>query len=241
MEDSLDIATTTRKHTATRHGRFGRIQMVVAILLVALVGSAYSIKNRPDATSGDGVPAGSTQELMRIGMVLLYSGHDPDRAASHFRAVLALNSDHYGATYQLATALDRSGRVSEARPHWEKMRRMAEAFQDAPTAATARARLDQPAPVAPMTEENSQAAMMAAGNHALYTKADIKTAITEFRKVLQRNPTHYGATYQLAVALDHAGKRQEARAMWQKVLKMAEGYKDVETGATALARLAQKP
>jgi hypothetical protein len=43
-------------------------------------------------------------------------------------------------------------------------------------------------------------------------------------KVLERNPAHYGATFQLATALDRAGDAAEARPLWQKVLEMAEGY-----------------
>ena len=46
---------------------------------------------------------------------------------------------------------------------------------------------------------------------------------------------------QLAMALDRAGKRADARPLWEKVLQMAEGYKDQTTVDAARARLAQKP
>ena len=88
---------------------------------------------------------------------------------------------------------------------------------------------------APQTEE----AMMKAGLDALYTRHDPAAAATLFRKVLERNPTHYGATYQLATALDRAGKAAEARPVWEKVLQMAEGNNDTQTADTARARLAQ--
>jgi hypothetical protein len=39
------------------------------------------------------------------------------------------------------------------------------------------------------------------------------------------------------MALDRGGKRDEARPLWEKVLKMAEGYQD----AAARARLAEQP
>src|SRR3989449_9477107 len=78
---------------------------------------------------------------------------------------------------------------------------------------------------------------MKAGLDALYTQKDPNTAAALFRKVLERNPTHYGATYQLAAALDRAGKPDEARPLWEKVLAMTEGSSDKQTADTARARL----
>lgn len=62
-------------------------------------------------------------------------------------------------------------------------------------------------------------------------------AVAAFRRVLALNPTHYGAHYQLAAALDRLGKRDEARIVWQRVLTMAEGYRDTSTARVARARL----
>jgi cytochrome c-type biogenesis protein CcmH/NrfG len=59
--------------------------------------------------------------------------------------------------------------------------------------------------------------------------------------VLEKHPDHYGATYQLATALDRAGKPAEARPLWEKMLKMADEAKDSKTAATVRARLAQRP
>jgi Flp pilus assembly protein TadD len=109
---------------------------------------------------------------------------------------------------------------------------MAEAVGDAETAATARARLGK-------VEAVNDEALMKAGLDALYTKNDPDTAATVFRKVLERTPTHYGATFQLATALDRASKSAEARPLWEKVLQMAEGYNDTAAADTARARLAQ--
>jgi hypothetical protein len=51
---------------------------------------------------------------------------------------------------------------------------------------------------------------------------------------------HYGATFQLARALDQAGKPAEARPWWEKVLTLADGYKDAATAGIARARLQRK-
>jgi Flp pilus assembly protein TadD len=83
--------------------------------------------------------------------------------------------------------------------------------------------------------------MMRAGLDALYVRRDPSAAVIEFRKVLARNPDHYGASFQLAVALDQAGKGAEARPLWERVLKMAQGYQDQATLTVARTRLAQKP
>lgn len=55
------------------------------------------------------------------------------------------------------------------------------------------------------------------------------------------NPNHYGATFQLARALDQAGKPAEARPLWEKALEMAEGFKDAKTAEMAKDRLARHP
>ena len=68
--------------------------------------------------------------------------------------------------------------------------------------------------------------LMQAGLEALYTKGDAEAA---------------AATFQLAMALDRAGKPAEARPLWEKALKMAEGYNDKATADAARARLTAKP
>jgi len=80
---------------------------------------------------------------MKVGLAALYERHDPAAAAVAFRKVLERNAAHYGATFQLASALDAAGKRSEARPVWEKVLAMAERYDDRATAATARTRLEK--------------------------------------------------------------------------------------------------
>jgi tetratricopeptide (TPR) repeat protein len=171
---------------------------------------------------------------MQAGLDALYTQRDPEAAVIEFRKVLSANPTHYGATYQLAAALDAAGRQDEARPLWERMLALAESSGDQRTAATVRARLGQP-PVE--TEET----IMRAGLDALYQRREPTAAVAEFQKVLANNPAHYGATFQLAAALDAAGRPKEARPYWEKVLAMAQGYADAETANRARTRLAHEP
>ena len=78
---------------------------------------------------------------------------------------------------------------------------------------------------------------MKAGLDALYTRHEPAVAVEQFRKVLEKNPSHYGATYQLAAALDASGKKDLARPLWEKVAQMAAQYNDQNTARTARARL----
>jgi tetratricopeptide (TPR) repeat protein len=171
---------------------------------------------------------------MQAGLDALYTQRDPQAAAIEFRKVLSANPTHYGATYQLAAALDAAGRQDEARPLWEKMLALAESSGDRQTAATVRGRLGQ-APVE--TEET----IMRAGLDALYQRRDPTAAAAEFQKILANNPHHYGASFQLAAALDAAGRPNEARPYWEKVLAMAQGYSDADTANRARGRLAHEP
>ncbi len=71
--------------------------------------------------------------------------------------------------------------------------------------------------------------MMKEGLDLLYRSGDPAEAVTRFRQVLELNPDHYGANYQLAAALEQAGQAEEARAQWLKALGMARAIGDAET------------
>jgi len=79
--------------------------------------------------------------------------------------------------------------------------------------------------------------LMAAGLEALYKRGDAAEAAARFRLVLERNPFHYGATLQLAKALDKAGLAAEAVIWWNKILEMAEAAGDLATADSARKRL----
>jgi tetratricopeptide (TPR) repeat protein len=201
--------------------KHSRVILILAPVVLGLIVAC----SRPEETP---------EVLMKRGVESLYTKSDPEAAAREFRKVLAKNPQHYGANYQLGVALDRGGKAAEARPFWEKSLAMAEAIKDEKTADTARKRLglSVPAPEDPT---------MKAGLDALYGKKDAAAAVVEFRKVLELNPNHYGATFQIARALDESGKPAEARPQWEKALKMADGFKDAETAKIARERLARRP
>ena len=92
---------------------------------------------------------------------------------------------------------------------------------------------------AAVKDGTAQAEMMSRGLDLLYTKHDPRGAAAEFSRVLQRNPAHYGAMYQLAAALDQAGEESAAAPWWRKVLQLAESIGDRQTADAARARLAR--
>jgi len=196
----------------------------VWILLLLLLGPAMACSGKEE----------TPEALMKSGLDALYVKRNPEAAVKAFRKVLAKSPAHYGANFQLAKALDQAGKPAEAVPQWEKSLAMAEAIRDEETADTARKRLGRTGP-------SPEDAAMRAGLDALYGTKDAAAAIVEFRKVLEMNPNHYGANFQLAKALDQAGKPAEARSQWEKVLKMAEGIRDAGTAEIAKGRLAQRP
>src|SRR5438093_937799 len=173
-------------------------RLALAFMVPLLIGAWAGCSSKPAANDD--------AALMKAGLEALQR-RDPETAIADFRKVLEHTPDHYGATFQLAAALEAAGRPDEARPLWEKMVTMAESHQDTETAASARAHLAGDAAGA------SEAVTMQAGLDALYRRHDPAEAIVQFRKVLEHNPTHYGATFQLASALDAAGKRAEARPL----------------------------
>ena len=78
---------------------------------------------------------------------------------------------------------------------------------------------------------------MQEGVDSLYTKQNSQAAALSFRRVLELNPEHYGANYQYAAALQQAGRRDEAREQWIKVLAMARAINDHQTEALILPHL----
>jgi Flp pilus assembly protein TadD len=70
---------------------------------------------------------------------------------------------------------------------------------------------------------------MAAGLLDQYRLGDPLRAVEHYRTVLRLEPTHYGAHYQLAVALLAAGRDAEARAAWLAFVPLAERAGDRAT------------
>ena len=116
-------------------------------------------------------------QLMQRGVALLYQSNDPIGAEAVFRQVLQQHPAHYGAQYQLAVAVDRGGRPTEARALWETVLRNAQAASDSATASIARTRLAAP-------DTASQAGMMAFGLDLLYRQNNPTAAADQFRKIL---------------------------------------------------------
>lgn len=79
----------------------------------------------------------------------------------------------------------------------------------------------------------SEVELMTEGLTALYARHDYRGAIVIFRRILRRNPSHYGANFQLAYALEQVGRHQEAIPYWQKVAHLAHAFGDYATEATA--------
>ena len=143
-EDSPDIATDrlARAH-ATPYGRVALWILLPCLVFYIGITRGHHVDTSNMAVDQTTQPLWSEEIWMKAGLDALYTRNDPDTAAAQFRQVLELNPMHYGAVYQLATALDRSGRPTEARPLWEKMLKMAEASNDQPTLQTVRQRLQK--------------------------------------------------------------------------------------------------
>ena len=90
-------------------------------------------------------------------------------------------------------------------------------------------------------DPTSTEAAMRAGLLFHYRLGDSRTAAERYRRVLALNPQHYGAHYQLAVALLAAGQRSQALAAWARFVPMAEAIGDQASISQAPAELRGAP
>lgn len=179
-----------------------------------------------------GFTSDSDEALMKEGLESLYTRKDAPAAEIAFRKVLARHPAHYGATFQLARTLDAEGRPAEAVPFWSRTLMMAESYRDQQTAATAFGRLEHESTL-------DDDALIALALHVRYNLNDPVRSVSMFQQVLVRSPAHYGATYQLASALDAAGSPAAARLMWERMLFLANAVHDEGTASTVRERMKQ--
>jgi hypothetical protein len=90
------------------------------------------------------VAALRANSAMKVGLAMLYERHDPRTAVVFFREVLSNRPDHYGATFQLAKALDQSGDSTVALSVWKRVLDLAQAQGDTATITAAKSRLGIP-------------------------------------------------------------------------------------------------
>ena len=150
---------------------------------------------------------------------------NPGLALTHFYRGDALErlgrADDALAAYRRTTAID-----AVHTDAWEAQGRLLEQRKAWADAASAYDR-------ALAADATRVTAAMPAGVVYLRQLHDPATAAARFRSVLAIAPTHYGAHYQLAVALLALGRRDEALAVWRAFVPMAESAGDRVTLAGA--------
>jgi tetratricopeptide (TPR) repeat protein len=150
-------------------------------------------------------------------------------AVSNARQGVRLGPTLAPTHYHLGLALEGDGNTKEAAAAY---RRALEVDPRLATARTALARLEK-------TEAaRVETATMAEGLRLLDEAGDPAGAAAKFREVLEKVPGHYGATFQLARALEAGGRREDARPLWEKMLALAEEAGDGATLALVREKLA---
>jgi len=161
---------------------------------------------------------------MNLSVLEAHEGRLPEALRAAEQAV-RLRPDLDRSHVYLGRVLEKMGRIGEAAAAYPRATELNPRDAEAQGAL---ARLERSGGI---TKES----LMRAGLAALYTQRNPNAAAVQFRKLLEHNPTHYGATFQLAMALDRAGRPAEARPLWEKALKVAEENSDKATADTARA------
>src|SRR5207247_10571320 len=143
---------------------------------------------------------------INLSVLEAWEGHLEEALAAANEAV-RLRPDYPRAYVYFGRGLAKLGRTDEARAAYGR------AVYLAPRDGEAQAELARLADGA-----DPDQALMNAGVHSLRTLNHPEEAARLFRKVLDDNPTHHGATYQLAPALDAAGRPGAARPLRAQAL-----------------------
>ncbi|MGB0640216.1 MAG: hypothetical protein ACPGTU_12825 [Myxococcota bacterium] len=220
------------------------VQAALLTAVFAVVWSFLGVET-PGYTSEEPAPALNSvantpaeqdvQTIMNRGIALLHEKNDAKGALAHFDEVLSINAGHYGAQYQRAKAFDVARDLENALNAWRDFLPEAERSRDPESAEWARSR------VLHLSGQVSKlSAVMEEGVNLLHGSQQPDAAITRFNTVLSAWPSHYGASYQVAVAYEQAGQLEAAKEAWGLVLSNARAIgetNDTKAAADALARL----
>ncbi len=164
---------------------------------------------------------------MNAGREWMIRGHLAEARASFGRALALMPQNPY--LYMNISVLE----AAEQRPA-EALAAARRAIELAPDNPIAREYYEE------ALRGGGEAGLMQRGLDALYRRGDPQAAEEAFARVLIRDPEHYGATYQSAVALERLGRKDEAREMWMKVARLAARYNDEPTARTANEHLSRQ-
>ncbi|HUK12277.1 MAG TPA: glycosyltransferase family 39 protein [Thermoanaerobaculaceae bacterium] len=132
------ISRTLLAGLAPPEHRYG---WLAALPPVELVGGSIALVRATPADAEAALRTASAEQLMATALDARFRRHDLDAAIRLFRQLLAADPGHYGASYQLAAALDAAGDASAALAAWRAFLPSAERAGDAASAATASARI----------------------------------------------------------------------------------------------------
>ena len=221
---------------------FGALGLTVMAVLIWL-GSGAELRGYGQPSLPGGVPLATEPTaaeaelavLMSEGVELLYEQRNTEAAVVSFTEVLDRNPAHYGARYQVAKALEANGRLMDALHAWRRFEAMADSISALPQLGQAEGRVaDLEAQVQYLEQQ------MIIGVDLIRKGNDPAGALAYFDEVVTRWPSHYGARYQRAVALEKSGELEEAKQAWVRFLESAEAIKegnDIQAATDALERL----
>jgi tetratricopeptide (TPR) repeat protein len=172
---------------------------------------------------------------MDEGLAMLYNQDNPQSALTRFDLVLEQNPNHYGAIYQRAKALDALGDLQSALDAWTHCAPLAARTRDSDSTKYIQQRITVLGNTIPTVADK-----MNAGVELLHSQKLPGKAVPYFQDVLATWKTHYGARYQLAVALEQSNQGTASRAAWEQVHRAATQLgevADIEAATAALQRL----
>jgi len=187
---------------------------------------------RSAGVGGSADPPLSTADSLLQLSVEHYQAGRYQEALNTARSALAANPKLAAAYNNMAVSYLQLGKYDDGIAAAQKALQLQPSFEMARNNLAWLEREKAAADLAAVTEPLMQEAI-----NLLYSQKQPEAAVELFKRVLALNPDHYGANYQLAAALQEAGRLDEAQQQWLRALEMARAINDKPTEALILQHL----
>jgi Tfp pilus assembly protein PilF len=163
--------------------------------------------------------------------ILYWQGGEFDKAVVEMQSAIQQQPNYAGAHYTLGTVFKQQGKLAEAAQELREGIRLQPDFAGAHTSLAgvlrqlgdsqgAAEQAKEGARIAASVNNRQAATVSTNSGRRLMGNGDVEGAIEQFRSAIHSDPKYAAAHYQLALALQQTGKKDEARKEFDRAAEL---------------------